>query len=125
MNLYLIRFQRYIIGYMFITTTLSVCVILPLNFQGNSINKISKNLAQFNRIFFFTGNAGPFSLFNIKIKIEIIFRRSTGKYNRLRSYNPQQPGSSFPFPLGSYYHRIVIELSNFLHFLLVFNSLFE
>ncbi|XP_023342328.1 CSC1-like protein 2 [Eurytemora carolleeae] len=30
-----LRFQRYIIGYMFITTTLSVCVILPLNFQGD------------------------------------------------------------------------------------------
>jgi len=30
-----LRFQRYIIGYLMITTTLSIGVILPLNFQGD------------------------------------------------------------------------------------------
>jgi len=29
-----LRFQRYVIGYIFITTVLSICVVLPLNFQG-------------------------------------------------------------------------------------------
>ena len=33
-NNLIFRFQRYIIVYIFITTFLSLCVILPLNFQG-------------------------------------------------------------------------------------------